>query len=379
MTCARHYGISQISCSGHGTCVESKCYCDSGWTSRADSQVSYTYDCDINILYMKIFGGINFVLCIVIVLIFVSRLYRFPPKDINPRNISQISFLIAYFGIGVYHAGKLIDPIHFVLSSNSPNAIPLSIGFGLFVVFIPFGMTGYLARLINFLRGYSRMMSTEALVRINKRISYIYILVPILIIAAFVLLVMIIVSLFYQSIASIMFRTGLAGGIATIFFAFGLIVTFIIQGVLTELKFSVTSTSTTANRTTNNNSNDEVKRAYTKLLSLQHVIFYSLTCFCGPVSESFGLWYYLTRKYDYFFPILTFVASIGLLSAVINIKPKKSDDIINTNDNIEDNKTSFFNKTFKAFKTFKSKKNKQLFVSSVEIHPFDPTPLPDTS
>ena len=364
MSCDRHYGIVQPPCSGHGTCVDSKCYCDSGWTSRTDSQISYTFDCDNSILYMKVFSIINFILSSIIILIFITRLYRFPPKDLNPRNISQISFLLAHCGSAAYHMSKLLDPVHYILSSNSPDTFPLSIGFGFYMLFIPIGMTGYLAQLINFLNGYSKIMSSEATDRINKRISYVYYLTPLMLFLAITFQFYTLFGIIYQSKSHFLFQATLAGSFAPIFFSYGLMIWYIIQGVLTEMKLCLTLTNNN-----NNNQNDEIKILYNKLLRIQRLIFMSLTCFGGPVCALFGIWYYLSRKFDYILHILSFLTSIIILSATINKKsfkiyPKNTYEISNSISN-----------SLKLFK--KSGKNNQLInSSSVVIHPIAVSVLP---
>ena len=304
-------------------------------------------------MFMRVFSGVNFALGVVIIFLIVTQLYKIWSNDLNTRILSYISFLIAYCGISTYNLCKIIDPVYFVVASNSPDTFPLSIGFGLYILFLSFGMTGYLVRLVKSFRQYSKLMSNEADKRINKRISYIYYLTPVLLLLSLAMQLFIIFSILYQSKANILIQCGLAGGIDVIFTSYGLMITFIIRGILSEMKLCLNS-----NNQINSNVM-EIKRSYKKLFHVQKIIFLLVVC-AGPIQEIFGVWYYLTRKYDYLFHLLNLFSNILILITI-----NKNKIIGYNSSNLIDIKTK---RIIIDQKNILQMKNKRYIVPSVEIH-----------
>lgn len=96
-SCNRFYSLNSlnnIECSGHGTCFNASCYCNPSWTSRTDYFLDEHFDCDINILSIRIIGYIFILLACINIFI----VYRQHP---NYRNIGIDNKTTIYFAFTV--------------------------------------------------------------------------------------------------------------------------------------------------------------------------------------------------------------------------------------------------------------------------------------
>ena len=315
MSCNRNYGISnELICSGNGKCVNGDCICNDGWTSRADGQLSNSYDCDINILYMKSIGGINFILSTIAVFLLLRTLSKHPPnfKRIQePRTISQVAFVLCFSGTGMYSFCKLYDPVSFILFDKSIYTFPVGLGLALFSVFLSVGIIGFVSRLINFLQGYSKMMSTEAAIRIDHSIYLINFIYPILFIIS-IFMVVLMISCYILKQQQSMFFIGIAGGISLMTSLFTLSMVYFVQTSLREMRQYLNTTTTTINK-------HEIQVAYNTLNRTGMALYAVLFSLPIPMII-FTSWSYLIRKFDY---LLSLLLTYNLILTLVSMRGSK--------------------------------------------------------
>lgn len=79
MSCRSGLWPAESSC-GHGTCVESVCVCDDGWTGYDDFAGAPYQDCNTNLIAMSILWMLVFIITFTNSILNVVIIYRLSPR-----------------------------------------------------------------------------------------------------------------------------------------------------------------------------------------------------------------------------------------------------------------------------------------------------------
>ena len=146
MSCDRHYGIVNydLVCSGHGDCIDNKCYCHPGWTGQANLEVNIHFDCDINIVALQVMYGIALALAVFGTILISRNLLRHPintwSKLKQTRNVTRLAFFGSLLNIILFTLCRIIDPVNSVSGMVNPGAILNATGLIMFNVALFCGM-----------------------------------------------------------------------------------------------------------------------------------------------------------------------------------------------------------------------------------------------
>jgi uncharacterized membrane protein (DUF485 family) len=184
--CSRDYNIFNevaIPCSGHGSCLSlsSTCLCDTGWTARSDFEISYTFDCDINISAIRILGIISAITsCLSLLLGVINLSTKYLPitrrKLKEPKVVFTILAILSAISGGMYSILKAIDPeVHI----SSPDNHLMAITLVCYHISTMWALFYFAATLELFLHHYMNQIDAHTsaksskLVRAAMRLSYI--------------------------------------------------------------------------------------------------------------------------------------------------------------------------------------------------------------
>ena len=161
-------------CSGNGyVCLPmNKCICDTGWTSVGDYSIIDGVDCDINKASVKGLSVIDicqssiFVVAVTRYLV-VRLLAKKAMKVTDPKILAPIAFLI--FGV----CDLVIALLKVVY--KEPQIIGRDVMFSaistLFSFSVFLGLTAYYLVILQFLKGYARLMTSASREKVNFRFS----------------------------------------------------------------------------------------------------------------------------------------------------------------------------------------------------------------
>ena len=176
MSCDRDYGIANYPiCSGNGQCVNDFCVCNSGWTSYADWEINNGYDCDINILSIRLLGGlITFFgsISIYYILEFLFTLNRYNSLKIASQHLLLgLIYFIKLSCFFIFGVAKLVDPVKYCIGNN--NRISHLITFCCAIATAMIGLSSGLFIIItgDYVHTYSKMMDGESRTNLLNKIK----------------------------------------------------------------------------------------------------------------------------------------------------------------------------------------------------------------
>ena len=284
MSCDRNYGINIPTCSGHGQCVDNICYCYSGWTSIADFQSDYGYDCDINLLLIKVLAW--FSLTFNIIGFFSSLLnLNFYEKWNSNRNIIMLSLVGATIPCIILSILRIIDSQKYIIGTN--NIFPVSV-----IAFLTFSgcISLYFCTeaMIKFLKTNVKFLSSETKEKVSikfnlrSKFSQFCILLSILqlVTTPITLATNNLISNAISQFSSILLNNYMVFNLFSVLNVF-----------LMEIKSYIKESS---NKMVNLN---DVKTVERKLNIARNIYFFFITPF--PLAIIFSFWSYLGRKTTY--------------------------------------------------------------------------------
>ena len=168
VSCTTYAGSSAV-CGGHGTCNSlGQCLCDPSFTSRGDFELSYTDNCDISIVFVKVLAAVIIVGSVIqggIAWYNVANFDDFKLATLQ-QDKSRLSILFGVGSLGgiIYGASRLADPVGNVVGSD----VGSSVGFVVFFLFSNIGwalLTHIFSTLLN---KASKVFSAESQTKIAR-------------------------------------------------------------------------------------------------------------------------------------------------------------------------------------------------------------------
>ena len=323
MNCDRHYGIAGYSsvCSGHGTCINNQCICNNDWTSQGDFETQENYDCDMNIMTIKVISGFVFCLSIITFISLLRYIYNTPitattkNNQFDPKKYIPYSRLVYAISCAILSCGKMLYPTKFIVGGQ--NFYVLATVSACFM-FIALGTSASLTIISNskFLAGYSKIMSENLRIKLLKDIEF----VERLIIPSLLFWYSSIIFFFFSSIYPKFSDKFAIGALICINIAtFGFVIvnsltTNVVIKELTEYLNSITNSNENNEYNQNNpnnqindpisinHANHENQRQHiidiTRRLKLFNKSFITTFVAASPVFI-FAAWNYLRRKLSY--------------------------------------------------------------------------------
>ena len=295
MSCENDYKIDNYPiCSGNGICNNNKCHCNEGWTSVLDFQLRIGYDCDINILGIRIQAGINMVVSFILLLLLIRRIIRHPLPKIGKFYDTKyyMSWIATLMSLCVCLTGtlKLIDPVNAIIGSRHPYGILVAIDLAIIALGVNLLSANFSHMVMTFAKGYKAIISEESKAKFNHLLMILeYLNFPLAIFFSSVSALMIILTPIlpeYGDIFCIIRCVNLV-----VFSFFDIIRSYLSYLLNQELFLYINNTNNEAYTT-------GLNELYVKLTDnlKQRRISILLTM---PINVAIISWYYIRRKFTY--------------------------------------------------------------------------------
>ena len=167
--CSRYDDIIIRPCSSRGDCIDNKCICKHGFSSRADFELDFFYDCDINLNAIKVLSLISLLFAIFMLLAGLNNIIYSPKgNDIKthlrePKTFVDIFFTISSIGAILYSFPKVVHPELAVVGDASNKwGVITSIGFSFGYFGLMNGWAFFMVHIASFLRKSARILSRES-------------------------------------------------------------------------------------------------------------------------------------------------------------------------------------------------------------------------
>lgn len=271
--------------------MNSTCVCGSGWTSRADFELDYAYDCDINATVIQGFAFIAICVSACGVLLcswslFVSVFVEHRKIESDRKIRMLVGYLVHYVGLMLASTPKAQDP---VLNVIGPDSILSAIGSFLFFWPACTGWSYFIILTAGQIPSLCRIEDKEILGRLKDRLHFLQRIAVSLAYFSATTGIYIFLAVF-DSEHSDLYLIGCVCTVTIFYIGYGSVVIYILNVVLNE-------TRTLLERISGARADDLSKLR--RIVSIADIAFKVLIVGLGPPHVMFAFWGFLRRKYTY--------------------------------------------------------------------------------